>query len=63
MAFLSDKSSNPKPKAPVNKDRMPNSKVSKAVIQATEDTFGVDPSVKEGSWTKVLHKFLELGLN
>jgi hypothetical protein len=63
MAFLSDKPSNPKPKAPVKKDRMPNSKVRKAVIQATEDTFGVDPSVKEGSWTKVLHKFLELGLN
>jgi hypothetical protein len=63
MAFLSDKPSNPKPKEVVKKDRMPNSKVRKAVIQATESTFGVDPSIKESSWKPVLYKLMELGLN
>ena len=63
VAFLSSKPSSTSINNTGADPKINKSKARKAFIRATEKTLGVDPSVKEGSWSPVLHKLLELGLN
>ena len=61
MAFLSDKPSAPKEQP--KEQSKGKSKMRSAVIEATKNTFGVDPSLKEGSWRSVLANLKNLGIN
>lgn len=62
-AFLGSLPSKPK-QAPNTSELHNKSRIRKAVIEATEDTFGSDPSLKEkeASWKKILFRMMELGL-
>lgn len=59
IAFLGSKPAKPQQR-PVENSKNKAS-IRKAVIKATENTVGVDPSLKSASWNKVLQKLKELG--
>jgi hypothetical protein len=60
VAFLSSK-----PAAPEEQPKEQSkgkSKIRNAVIEATKNTLGVDPSLKEGSWQLAMTKLKQLGV-
>jgi hypothetical protein len=62
MAFIGDKPSKPKMQNVSKDDSKTKSRIRNAVIEATQNTLGVDPSIKQGAWSNVLVKLMELGL-
>lgn len=60
-AFLSSKPSTPKEQP--KEQSKGKSKIRNAVIEATKETLGVDPSLKEGSWRTVIANLKNLGVN
>lgn len=62
MAFISNKPSKPKAQNTETDDSKTKSRLRNAVIEATKNTLGVDPSIKQGAWNNVLVKLMELGL-
>jgi hypothetical protein len=65
IAFLGSKPSKPKaqPEALKFNKNQPNSKIRNAVIAATKDTLGSDPSLKQGSWAQALEILIQLGVS
>ena len=65
IAFLGSKPSKPKaqPEALKFNKNQPNSKIRNAVIAATKDTLGSDPSLKQGSWAQALESLKQLGVS
>lgn len=61
IAFLGSKPAKPQQR-PVENSKNKAS-IRKAVIKATENTLGVDPSLKSASWNVILQKLKELGKN
>lgn len=61
VAFLSSKPATPKEQP--QEQSKGKSKIRNAVIEATKNTLGLDPSLKKGSWQKVVNKLKDLGVS